>query len=154
MAYGGTSADGEPQIGLRSNASETKAGPVLDKVGIALRGAGAPFELHHIMFSSTATPWRWTRPTPGSWPQPQALGASPAFRAAAPDAASANLVIYLNVARLLAGGGGSPFGPGRVRQRQPGRAVGRRPDRPSGLGRDGDIPPERRHPLRPPTLGG
>jgi hypothetical protein len=109
VAYGGTSADGEPQIGLRSNASETKAGPVLDKVGIALRSAGAPFELHHVRAGSgyaVALDPAYARQLAAAG----GLGANPAFRAAAPDAGSANLVIYLNVARLLAGGGGSPFG--------------------------------------------
>ena len=48
VAYGGNGADGQPQIGLRSNASAAKAGPVLDKVGKALAGSGAPIELHHV----------------------------------------------------------------------------------------------------------
>ncbi len=109
VAYGGNGADGQPQIGLRSNASEAKAGPVLDKVGKALQGSGAPIELHHVRAGSgyaVALDPAYARQLAGNG----GLGSSAGFKAAVPDASSANLVVYVNLAQALADGHGSPFG--------------------------------------------
>ena len=109
VGYGGNGADGQPQIGLRSNASAAKAGPVLDKVGQALRSSGAPFELHHAATSSG-----YAVALDSSYARQLAvgggLGDTPAFKAAAPDAGSANLVVFVNLGLLTAKGSGSPIG--------------------------------------------
>jgi Protein of unknown function (DUF3352) len=104
IAYGGGGA-GLPQIGLRSNSSAAKAGPVLDKVNQAL--SGAPFALHHVAAGSgyaVALDKSYAEQLAGNG----GLGETPAFKSAVPDAAAANLVVFVNFGRLLSAG--SPFG--------------------------------------------
>jgi Protein of unknown function (DUF3352) len=105
IAYGGGGGAGLPQIGLRSNSSAAKAGPVLDKVNQAL--SGAPFALHHVASGSgyaVALDKSYAEQLAGNG----GLGGTTAFKAAVPDAASANLVVFVNFGRLLSAG--SPFG--------------------------------------------
>jgi hypothetical protein len=101
VAFGGVRAGG-PEIGLRSNAPESAAGPVLNRVNAALRQAGDPIVLHHAGSSSGYA----VALDPAYAEQLTAkggLGAAPAFRAAAPGAASATVVLYLNVDQLTKG---------------------------------------------------
>jgi hypothetical protein len=112
IAYGGGGSADLPQIGLRSNSSAAKAGPVLDQVNHALSDAGAPFALHHVAAGSgyaVALDESYAKELAGNG----GLGDSAAFKAAVPEAASANLVVFVNLSRLLSAG--SPFGgPGAV----------------------------------------
>ncbi len=113
VAYGGV-RDGLPQIGLRSNATESVAGPVLNRVNAALRRAGAPIVLHHAGSASgyaVALDQAYAQQLSAKG----GLGATPAFRAAAPGAASADVVLFVDLGQLTKdqnlGPLGQPSGP-------------------------------------------
>ena len=68
---------------------------MLDKVNRALAGAGAPFALHHVAAGSgyaVALDQAYAKQLAANG----GLGATAAFKAAVPDAANANLVLYVN----------------------------------------------------------
>ena len=105
---------GQPLVGLRSNADAAKAGAVLDKVSRPLGQTGAPFTLHHVPAERRLR----GRAGPGvrhaARGRAAASAAPAAFKAAVPDASSANVVLFVELARLL-------------ERRQPGRRSASRP---------------------------
>ncbi len=108
VAFGGMHA-GVPLVGIRSDANAAKAGAVLDKVGTALRQNGVPYQLHHTPAAdgyAVALDPAYAKELAANG----SLGSSAAFKAAVPDASSANVVLFVNVARLLSDSNLASFG--------------------------------------------
>jgi hypothetical protein len=105
VAYGGMGSDGLPKVGIRGNASDAKAGPILARVDAALDDNGVPFVLDH----RAATGGGYAAALSTSYAAQLAagghLGTTAAFRSAVPDASSAASVLYVDVAGLLRTGG-------------------------------------------------
>ncbi len=102
VAFGGMGSDQMPLVGIRSNADAAKAGAVLDRVSGQLNQAGAPFTLHHVPagkgYAVALSPAYAKQLAAGGH-----LGDQAGFKAAVPDAKSASVVIYVNLAQLLSG---------------------------------------------------
>ena len=104
VAYGGTAADGLPEIGVRSSTSPAKVDPVIAKLNALLRQVGPGFQIaHHAAsgggYAAALSPSYAAQLGAGGH-----LGSSAAFRAAVPDAAGAGTVVYVDVAGLAAAG--------------------------------------------------
>jgi hypothetical protein len=99
FAFGGLRS-GQPLVGLRSNANAAKAGKVVDNISGLLRSSGAPYQLAHVPakdgYAMALTKSYATELAAGG-----TLGSTPAFRAAVPDASSAQFVLFANMTQLL-----------------------------------------------------
>ncbi len=113
VAFGGLGSDGTPLVGVRSNADAAKAGKVLDKLSAQLSQAGLPFALRHVPAAkgyAVALDERYAAQLAAGGH----LGDQVDFKAAVPDAAKAQVVVYVNVAQLLSGPTLGAFGTGPV----------------------------------------
>jgi hypothetical protein len=111
IAFGGLGAEGTPQVGLTSNAEARAAGKVLDRLSTQLNQYGAPFALHHVAASkgyAMALSEGYARQLAVGGH----LGDQPSFRSVVPDAASAQAVLYVDIAGLVDSGMTGAFGSG------------------------------------------
>ena len=111
VAFGGLGPDGTPQAGLSSNADARAAGKVLDRLTTQLNRHGAPFALHHVAAGhgyAVALDEAYARQLAAGGH----LGDQPSFRSVVPDAASAQAVLYVDIAGLVDSGMTGAFGSG------------------------------------------
>ena len=113
VAFGGLGSDGTPLVGLRSNADAARAGKVLDRLSTQLSQTGLPFALHHVPAAkgyAVALDQSYAAQLAAGGH----LGDQADFKAAVPDAAKAQVVVYVNVAQLVSGHTLGAFGSGPV----------------------------------------
>jgi hypothetical protein len=100
VAFGGMGADGMPLVGIRSDADAARAGAVLDNLSRQLARAGAPFTLSHVS-AGKGYAAALNHAYAGQLAAGGHLGDQSAFKAAVPDARSAQVVLFANIAALV-----------------------------------------------------
>jgi uncharacterized protein DUF3352 len=113
VAFGGFGSEGAPLVGLRSNAPAPAAGQVLDRLNTQLGRSGWPFTLHHVAAGhgyAAALSAGYARQLGAGGH----LGEQSSFRSVVPDAASAQAVLYVDIAGIVDSGVSGAFDSGKV----------------------------------------